>query len=171
MLAEESEPQPPQGIGAVEHHLHQPAGMGTGVEVQRQLHDVLEIARQHRLALAVCQPVGMQCHRRAASNGEQAERDPCEQQRPGRRRCEHARRWFAGEDIDDAAEQHRFGELRGGQAQVGAGENPAQPRLLAEQFKNAGIEAEQGHALIRPRGGSGSQGVHSNQGSPRRYSA
>ena len=34
--------------------------MGAGVEGQRQLHDVLEIARQHRLALAVRQPIRVQ---------------------------------------------------------------------------------------------------------------
>ena len=130
-------------VGAVQHHLHQPAGMGAGVEGQRQLHDVLEIAGQHRLALAVRQPVGVQRDRRAAADGEQAERRPGRQQRPGRRRSPAG---LAGEHVDDAAEQHRFGELRAGQQQIGAGENPAQPRLLAEQLKHARIEAKQGHA-------------------------
>ena len=32
MLAEERQPQPPQRIGAGEHHLHQPAGMRAAVE-------------------------------------------------------------------------------------------------------------------------------------------
>ncbi len=82
MLAEKSEPQPPQRVGAVQHHLHQPAGMGAGVERQRQLHDVLEIIRQHRLALPVRQPVGVQRDRRTAPYGEQAERRPGRQQRP-----------------------------------------------------------------------------------------
>ena len=76
MLAEESEPEPPQRVGAVQHHLHQPAGMGAGVESQRQLHDVLEIIGQHRLALAVRQPVGVERDERAARDGEQAERHP-----------------------------------------------------------------------------------------------
>ena len=92
MLAEKSEPQPPQRIGAVQHHLHQPAGMGAGVKGQRQLHDVLEIIGQHRLALAVRQLVGMQRNGRAAHDGEQAERDPCRQQRPRRGRCNRAGR-------------------------------------------------------------------------------
>ncbi len=61
---------------------------------------------------------------------------------------------LAGEDVDDAAEQHRFGELRAGQQQIGAGEDPAQPRLLAEQFKDAGIEAKQGHAVGLRVGGT-----------------
>ena len=92
---------------------------------QRQLHDVLEIIRQHRLALAMRQPVGMQRDRGAASNGEQAEGRPGREQRPGRRGAERAGGCLAGENVDDAAEQHRLGELRAGQQQVGAGENPA----------------------------------------------
>ena len=146
MLAEESEPEPPQRVGAVQHHLHQPAGMGAGVEGQRQLHDVLEIIRQHRLALAVRQPVGVQRDRGTAADGEQAERRPRRQQRPGRRRRQRTAGGLAGEHVDDAAEQHRLGELRAGQQQIGDGENPAQPRLLAEQFEDAGIKAKHGHA-------------------------
>jgi hypothetical protein len=59
--------------------------MSAGVEGQRQLHDVLEIARQHRLALAVRQPIRMQGDRGAAADGKQAERRPGRQQRPRRR--------------------------------------------------------------------------------------
>ena len=61
---------------------------------------------------------------------------------------------LAGQNVDDAAEQHRFGELGAGQQQIGAGEDPAQPRLLAEQFKDAGIEAKHGHAVGLGVGGS-----------------
>jgi hypothetical protein len=50
--------------------------MGAGMERHRQLHDVFEIVRQHRLALAVREPVGLQRDPGAAGNGEQAERDP-----------------------------------------------------------------------------------------------
>ena len=127
--------------------------MRAGVEGQRQLHDVLEIARQHRLALAVRQPIRMQRDRGAAQNGKQAERRPGRQQRPRRRGRARRRGRLAGKDINDAAEQYRFGELGAGQQQIGAGENPAQPRLLAEQLKDAGIEAKHGHAM-----GSGSAG-------------
>ena len=79
---------------------------------------------------------------------------------------------LAGENVDDAAEQHRLGELRAGQQQIGAGENPAQPRLLAEQLKDARIEAKQGHADQGSRvGGTDDRSnPHSNQGSSRRYS-
>ena len=143
MLAEEAEPQPPQRIGAVEHHLHQPARMGAGVEGQRQLQDVLEIVGQHRLALAVREPVGLQRHDRAAADGEQPERHPGQQERPGRVRAGDR---LAGEHVDDPAEQHGFRELRGGEQQIGERQQPAQPRLLAEQLENAGVEAENGHA-------------------------
>ena len=98
--------------------------MGAGVEGQRQLHDVLEIVRQHGLALAVRQPIGMQRDPGTASNGEQAECRPGREQRPGRRGPE-ACGGFAGENVDDPAEQHRLGELRTGQQQIGAGEDPA----------------------------------------------
>ena len=106
---------------------------------QRQLQDVLEIVRQHRLALAVGEPVSLQRHQRAAGDGEQSERHPGGQERPGRIRAGHR---LAGEHVDDAAEQHRLGELRRRQQQIGDRQYPAQPRLLAEQFENAGVEAE-----------------------------
>ena len=77
----------------------------------------------------------------AASSG-QAERRG---QRTGRR--------LAGEHVDDAAEQHRFGELRAGQQQIGDGKDPAQPRLLAEQLEDAGVKAKQGHAVRDSTGG------------------
>ena len=165
MLAEEPEPEPPQRVGAVQHHLHQPAGMGAGVEGQRQLHDVLEIIGQHRLALAVRQPVGMERDQRAARDGEQAERHPGRQQRPGRVRGQRPGLRLAGEHVDDLAEQHRLGELRAGQQQVGEGENPAQPRLLAEQFEDAGVKAQHGHQDQRLGAGEAISETHSNQGS------
>ena len=158
MLAEESEPEPPQRVGAVQHHLHQPPGMGAGVEGQRQLHDVLEIVGQHRLALAVRQLVGIERDERAARDGEQAERHPGAQQRPGRIRGQRAGLRLAGEHVDDLAEQHRLGELRAGQQQIGEGQNPAQPRLLAEQLEHAGVKAQHGHQVWR-LGSNGKRGA------------
>ena len=55
--------------------------------------------------------------------------------------AERAGGWLAGENVDDPAEQHRLGELRAGQQQIGAGKDPAQPRLFAEQPEDAGIKA------------------------------
>ena len=145
--------------------------MGAGMEGQRQLHDVFEVIRQHRLTLAMGQPIGVKGHGGATADGEQAESRPGRQQRPCRRGPERPRRRLAGQDIDDTAEQHRLGELRAGQQQIGAGQDPAQPCLLAEQFKNAGIEAKQGHTVTDSGGQSGrSFGCASNQGSPGRYS-
>ena len=165
MLAEESEPEPPQRVGAVQHHLHQPAGMGAGVEGQRQLHDVLEIVGQHRLTLAVRQPVGMERDQRAAGDGEQAERHPGRQQRPRRIRGQRPGLRLAGQHVDDLAEQHRLGELRAGQQQVGKGENPAQPRLLAEQLEDAGVKAQHGHSDKDSEEGKRAAGCYTNQGS------
>ena len=169
MLAEKSEPQPPQRVGAVQHHLHQAAGMGAAVEGQRQLQDMLEIAGQHRLALAMRQPVGVQRHRGAAPDGEQAEPRPGRQQRPGGGGRVGIGRMTAGKHVDNAAEQHRLGELRAGQQQVGAGQDPAQPCLFAEQIEDADIEAKQGHAGRRHgigETGDGRSKRHSNQGRP-----
>ena len=83
MLAEKAEPQPPQGIGALQHHLHQPTRMNAGVIGERQLQHMLEIIGEYRLALAMGKPVGMQRHRRATADGEQPEHRPGQQQRPG----------------------------------------------------------------------------------------
>ena len=142
MFAEESEPEPPQRVGAVQHDLHQPPRMGAGVEGQRQLHDVFEIIGQHRLALAMRQPVGVERDHRAAGDGEQAKRHPGRQQRPCRIGGQRAGLRLAGQHVDDPAEQYRLGELRAGQHQIGNGENPAQPRFLAEQLEDAGVEAQ-----------------------------
>src|SRR3569833_471733 len=49
-------------VGAAQQHLHQAAGVNAAVKAQWQLQDVLEIAGHHRVAAAMRQPVGMQCH-------------------------------------------------------------------------------------------------------------
>ncbi|MGY4329319.1 hypothetical protein ACVWWG_003736 [Bradyrhizobium sp. LB7.2] len=115
-----------------------------GMEGQRQLQDVLEIVGQHRLALAVREPVGLQGHERAAGDGEQPECHPGHQKRPGRIRSGNR---LAGEHVDDPAEQHGFCELRGGKQEIGKRQQPAEPCFLAEQFENAGVETEDGHAI------------------------
>ena len=81
MIAKEADPQAPQRVGALQHHLHQPAGMGIAVIGERQLQHVLEIAGQHDVAAAVRQPVGVERDQRAAGNREQAEAGPGGQQR------------------------------------------------------------------------------------------
>ncbi|MGY3471082.1 hypothetical protein ACVW0I_007953 [Bradyrhizobium sp. LM6.11] len=121
-----------------------PARMCAGMEGQRQLQDVLEIVGQHRLALAVREPVGLQGHERAAGDGEQPECHPGHQKRPGRVRSGNR---LAGEHVDDPAEQHGFCELRGGKQEIGKRQQPAEPCFLAEQFENAGVETEDGHAI------------------------
>ena len=88
--------------------------MGAGVEGQRQLHDMLEIIRQHGLTLAVRQSVGVKSDGGAAQNDEQTEGRPGRQQRPRRGRSEYPCGRLARENIDDATEQHRFSKLRAG---------------------------------------------------------
>ena len=76
MVAEEAEPQPGHAVRALQHHLQHAAGMGRGVEGERQFEDVLEIIRHRREAAAMGQPVGMQRDGHAGGDREQAERRP-----------------------------------------------------------------------------------------------
>ena len=62
VLAEEAEPEPGHAVRAFEHHLEHAAGMGRGVEGERQLEHVLEIVRHDGEAAAVREPVGMERH-------------------------------------------------------------------------------------------------------------
>ena len=145
MLAEEAEPQPPQRIGAGEHHLHQPARMGAAVEAERQLQHVLEIVGEHDLAALVRELVGIERDEGAADDQEQAEPDPGSDEGRELRPVERAAVLGAGERIDDAAEQHGLCERRRGQRDIGEGEQPAEPHLRPEQAEHPGIEAHYGH--------------------------
>ncbi len=120
--------------------------MGAAVEGERELEDVFEIVGQHRLAAAVREPVRVQCDQHAARDDEQSEGDPGGEQwsenREVRRFC---RGLGAHQRVDDPAEQDRFGKLRGCKSHVGDGENPAEPRLGAEQAENAGVKLEEIH--------------------------
>ena len=153
MFAEESEPESPQGIGSVQHDFHQPAGMGAGMESQRQLHDVFEIIGQDRLALAMRQLVGVSAtaalHRMVNSpNATQppAGATPTTRQRPGCRLAGRARRRYG--------RTARVRRIARRPAANWRRQNPAQPRLFAEQFEDAGVKAQHGHAG-RIRGDSG----------------
>ena len=149
MLAEKSKPQPPQRIRAGEHDLHQPAGMDAAMEAERQLQDVLEIVRHHRVTAAVRQPVGVQRHQRAAGDGEQAEAHPGREQRyevgPDRAT---AASLGAGQCIDDAPEQDGFGKLRRGQRNVGDGQRPAELRFVAQELEHARVEVDEIHDAL-----------------------
>ena len=70
MLAEERQPQPPQRVGAGQHHLHLPAGMRAGMVGERQLQHVLEVIRQHHVAAPMRQPVGVPGHERGGDDDE-----------------------------------------------------------------------------------------------------
>ena len=120
MLAEERHPQPPQRVGAGEHDFQLPARMRAGVVGQRQLQDVLEEIGQHKIAAPVREPVGEPCHQRGGDDDEQAEADPCaDERREHARGRPNAGRKRAGQRIDDMAEQHRLDELRHRQRDIG----------------------------------------------------
>ncbi len=56
--------------------------------------------------------------------------------------------WRLGlrQQIDDAAEQHRLGELRNGQSHIGERQGPAQSAVRPELFKDAAVKAEKTHS-------------------------
>ena len=146
MLAEESEPEPPQRVGAVQHHLHQPAGMGAGVEGQRQLHDVLEIIGQHRLALAVRQLVGMERDR--ALHAMVNRPNATQAASSGQAEFEASGPVCGLPESTSTILPNSTGSANCAPAssRLANGENPAQPRLLAEQFEDAGVKAQHGHS-------------------------
>ena len=120
--------------------------MRAAMEGERQLQHVLEIVGQHGLAAAMGEPVRVQRDQHAAADGEQAEADPGGEQRRQDREIRRLRGALrAHQRVDDAAEQHRLGELRDRERHIGAGEHPAEPRLGAEQAKHARIELEEIH--------------------------
>jgi len=92
------------------------------------------------------QPVGVESDENRAADREQAEARPGEEQRQevgpcqrlaGRLRLRHA--------VDDAAEEHRLGELRDGQRQIGADQNQRQPRLRTQKTQHPRINLEDRH--------------------------
>ena len=111
MLAEKSEPKCPQSVGALQHDLHQPTGVGFAMIGERQLQDMFEIACQHRKAAAMRQPVGKERDQRSADDREQAETGPGNEQQPESRPVGgFGIRLRASEHIDDTAEKHRLSE-------------------------------------------------------------
>jgi len=105
------------------------------------LQDVLEIARQHGLTLAMGEAIGVQRYRRPGHDRKQSEGGPGRKQRPGR----SARGHPAREYVDNATEQHGLGKLRRRQEQVCASEDPAELRLFSEQLEDADVEADERH--------------------------
>lgn len=111
MLAEKSQPKRPQSVGALQHSLHQPAGVSFAVIGERKLQDMFEIVCQHCKAAAMREPVGNKCDQRSAEDREQAKSGPGEEQQPEScplRGC--GVRLGAGEHIDYTAEKHRLSE-------------------------------------------------------------
>ena len=120
VLAEEREPEPPDRIGAGEHHLQQAARVRSAVVAERQLQDVLEVVGEDGVPAAVREPVGMERGEGAADDREQAEADPraeqWEQARPRRRRVRRLRVHQRVEDVllvsaraGDGRQRHRDG--------------------------------------------------------------
>ena len=120
--------------------------MDAAVVGQRQLQHVLEIAGQHHLLATMGETIGVERDQHAARDGEEAEADPGGKQRHdvrgSRRRALGLR---TDQRVDDATEQNRLGELRGGERHVGKRQQPAQSRFGPQQTENAAVKAEEVH--------------------------
>jgi hypothetical protein len=149
MLAEKSQPNRPQSVGALQHSLHQPAGVSFAVIGERKLQDMFEIGCQHGKATAVRQAVGKEGDKRSAEDREQAQACPGKDQNPkfcpvdgcdiSLRHCEH---------INDAAKKHRFGEKCQSDRYIGECQKPAQTAVSAKLCENASVELQKTHGRI-----------------------
>ena len=94
--------------------------------------------------MAVREPVGVQRDDRAGDDDEEAEADPGADQRHQHVPVELPRAALRiGQRIDDAAEQDRLDEGRGGQRHAGERQRPAEPGLGPEQFEHPNDKAEE----------------------------
>ena len=126
---------------------------------------------QHRLALAVRQPIGVQRDRDAAADGEQAERRPGRQQRPRRRWRTRSGGRFARKArrrCGRTAPARRIGRRPAADWRR-RGSSPAAPPCRATQGRGYRGEAWTCHGL-RVGGTNDRLNRHSNQGLSRRYS-
>ena len=107
---------------------------------------MLEERREHRLAAAVGEPVGMKRDRDAAHDGEEGKADPGGNEGGEVRPCGGAALCRqTGERIDDPAEQHRLGERGAGQREIGGRQPGAETRLGAERREHPGVKTKQAH--------------------------
>ena len=150
MLAKERHPQPPQGVGAGQHHFDLPPGMGAGMVGERELQHVLEIiSGEDQVAAMVRKPVCEPGDQRAGDNDEQAEADPgANERRQNTRGRSEPGRQRARERIDDAAQQHWLDELRAGKRDIGEGEGDRELGVGAKECQHAQIDADESHAGI-----------------------
>ena len=130
MFAKERDPEPPQRVGAAEHHLNLPAGMRAGMIGEWQLQHVLEIIRQDYIAPTVGEPVGEPGNERAGGNDEQPKSHPGANERR-QHPCGglQARRQRTRERVDYAPQQYRFDELRAGQRDIRQRQRDREPRI------------------------------------------
>ena len=76
MLAKEGEPDAAEAERPVRHDLERPAGMGCGMEKQRQRQDMLEEFGHHREPPPMRQAIGVERDEHADPDIECAECDP-----------------------------------------------------------------------------------------------
>ena len=95
--------------------------MDIGVKAQRQAENVVEIIRHDREPAAMREPVGVEADENRAADREQAEGGPGGHERQQIAPCQScAGRLRARHAVDDAPKEHRLGEGRDGERQIGA---------------------------------------------------
>ena len=140
ILAEEGEPQAGHAVGAFEHDFQKPPRMGGAVEAQRKMQHMLEELRHHREPAPVREALGLQRDDNGDGNREQGEADPRREQGREIQKSERsACRLRAAQFVDDAPEQHRLGELRARQGEIGQRQKDRDALLAAEQAKDADV--------------------------------
>ena len=143
ILAEEGQPQAGHAVGAFEHDFQKPPGMG------RRRGSSTEDASTCSKNCAITAS-RRRCARRSAcsatmtadGNREQARSRPSAASRGARSQQlqRPARRLRAAQFVDDASEQHRLGELRARQSEIGQRQKDRDALLAAEQAKHAYID-------------------------------
>ena len=116
--------------------------MRTGMVSERQLQHVLEEVGENEVAAPVREAIGEPCHQRGSNDDEQAEANPCaDQRREHVRGRPYAGRKRAGQRIDDVAEQHRLDKLRHRQRDIGKRQRNGELNFRFEKPEQAQIDA------------------------------
>jgi len=96
--------------------------------------------------------IGVEGDENRTGDRKQAETDPGGEHR---REIDHLQGRFLGlrgrHLVDDAAEQERFGELSGGDRDIGDRQKDREPRLRRELRKNALVDREESHEILPRR--------------------
>ena len=122
-----------------------------GVKAHRQMQHVVEIGRHLDHPAPMGEAVGIQGDRDAGHDGEDAEARPGREPGPDPRPLQRvAGAHRPGELVDDLAEQHRLGELRHRERDIGDDQRRREPLLRPEPAEDPGVKPDEIHARAVP---------------------